>query len=185
MAMACNVFRNQVLVFHCFCINSLKKVFKISKKDMESSWKVLEFLVRKKVRTPEWVKRAQAWSSTLPCKVIKSKIYQLFRESVFRWFNSKNNTNLLPSFKECLFGLSENSPNNSCRTAKLNYTLLFMRFYIYSCQLHNKVLTCTLSDFAKQIEIKYQLEKFFFNSLSRNRVQRKSFLQLAIWASWS
>ena len=32
-----------------------------------------------------------------------------------------------------------------------------MRFYIYSCKLHNKALT--LSDFAKQIEIKYQLEK--------------------------
>ena len=123
-------------------------------------------------------KKGPGWSSTLPCKAIKSKIYQ-FRESVFRWFNSKNNSNLLPSLKECLFGLSENSPNNSCHTAKLNYTLLFMRFYIYSCQLHNKALTCTLSDFAKQIEIKYQLEKFFFNSLLRNRVQRKSFLQLA------
>ena len=132
-------------------------------------------------------KKGPGWSSTLPCKVIKSKIYQLFRESVFRWFNSKNNSknnsNLLPSLKECLFGLSENSPNNSSHTAKLNYTLLFMRFYIYSCQLHNKALTCTLSDFAKQIEIKYQLEKFFFNSLLCNRVQRKSFLQLAIWAS--
>ena len=127
-------------------------------------------------------KKGPGWSSTLPCKVIKSKIYQLFRESVFRWFNSKNNSknnsNLLPSLKECLFGLSKNSPNNSCRTAKLNYTLLFMRFYIYSCQLHNKVLTCTLSDFAKQIEIKYQLEKFFFNSLLCNRVQRKSFYSL-------
>ena len=32
-----------------------------------------------------------------------------------------------------------------------------MRFYIYSCKLHNKALT--LSDFAKQIEFKYQLEK--------------------------
>ena len=85
-------------------------------------------------------KKGPGWSSTLPCKAIKSKIYQLFWESVFRWFNSKNNSNLLPSLKECLFGLSENSPNNSCHTAKLNYTLLFMRFYIYSCQLHNKAL---------------------------------------------
>ena len=36
-----------------------------------------------------------------------------------------------------------------------------MRFYNYSCQLHNKALTCTLSDVANQIEIKYQLEKLF------------------------
>ena len=178
--MACNVFRNQAPVFHCFCINSLKKVFKISK-FLKSPWS----FGQKKGKNPWMGKKGPGWSSTLPCKAIKSKIYQLFQESVFRWFNSKNNSNLLPSLKECLFGLSENSPNSSCHTAKLNYTLLFMRFYIYSCQLHNKALTCTLSDFAKQIEIKYQLEKFFFNSLLRNRVQRKSFLQLAILASWS
>ena len=178
--MACNVFRNQAPVFHCFCINSLKKVFKISK-FLKSPWS----FGQKKGKNPWMGKKGPGWSSTLPCKAIKSKIYQLFWESVFRWFNSKNNSNLLPSLKECLFGLSENSPNSSCHTAKLNYTLLFMRFYIYSCQLHNKALTCTLSDFAKQIEIKYQLEKFFFNSLLRNRVQRKSFLQLAILASWS
>lgn len=50
-----------------------KKVFKISKKDMESSWKVLEFLVRKKVRTLEWVKRAQAGVAPCPVKLLKVK----------------------------------------------------------------------------------------------------------------
>ena len=84
---------------------------------------------------------------------INCQFTQSFRESVFRWFNSMNNSNCLPSF-----GLSENSPINIHLAAKLNYTLLFMRFYIYSCKLHNKALT--LSDFANQIEIKYQLEKF-------------------------
>ena len=34
-----------------------------------------------------------------------------------------------------------------------------MRFYIYSGKLHNKELT--ISDFAKQIEFKYQLEKLW------------------------
>ena len=77
--------------------------------------------------------------------------------SNFSWFNSEKNSNLLPSLEESLFGLSENLPNNSRLSSKLNYTLLFMRFYIYSCKLHNKALT--LSDFANQIEIKYQLEK--------------------------
>ena len=77
--------------------------------------------------------------------------------SVFSLFNSKNNSNLLPSLKESLFGLSENLLNNSRLTAELNYTLLFMRFYIYSttCKLHNKALT--ISDFTEQIEFKYQL----------------------------
>ena len=90
---------------------------------------------------------------------INCQFTRSFRESVFRWFNSKNNSNLPPSLKESLFGLSETLLNNSRLTAKLNYTLLFMRFYIYSttCKLHNKALT--ISDFAKQIEFKYQLEK--------------------------
>ena len=88
---------------------------------------------------------------------INCQFTQSFRESVFRWFKSKNNSNLLRSLKEYLFGLSENLLNNGRRTAKLNYTLLFMRFYIYSGKLHNKELT--ISDFAKQIEFKYQLEK--------------------------
>ena len=79
---------------------------------------------------------------------------QSFRES---GFNSKNNSNLLPSLKESFFVLSENVLNNSRLTAKLNYTLLFMRVYFYSCKLQKKALT--LLDFAKQIEIKYQLEK--------------------------
>ena len=48
------------------------------------------------------------------------------RESVFRWFNSKNKTNLLPSLKESLFGLSENVLNISGLTTKLNYTLCYL-----------------------------------------------------------
>ena len=47
--------------------------------------------------------------------------------------------------------------NNSRLPTKLNYTLLFMRFYIYFCKLQNKALT--LPDFAKQIEFTYPLEK--------------------------
>ena len=75
---------------------------------------------------------------------INCQFRQSFRESVIRWFNSKKNSNLLPSLKESLFELSENSPNNSCLTGKLNYTLLFMRFYICSCKIHNKALTLRL-----------------------------------------
>ena len=61
---------------------------------------------------------------------INCQFTQSFRKSIFRWFNSKNNSNLLPSLKETLFGLSENLLNNSRLTAKLNYTLLFVGLYI-------------------------------------------------------
>ena len=85
---------------------------------------------------------------------INCQFRQSFR-SVIRWFNSRKNSNLLPSLKESLFGLSEHSPSNSCLKAKLNYTLLFMRFYIYSCKIRSKALHL-LSDFGNQIEIQYQ-----------------------------
>ena len=61
---------------------------------------------------------------------INCQFTQSFRKSVFGWFNSKNNSNLLPSLRETLFGLSENLLNNSRLTAKLNYTLLFVGLYI-------------------------------------------------------
>ena len=35
-----------------------------------------------------------------------------------------------------------------------------MRFYIYSCKIRNKALHL-LSDFGNQIEIQYQLEKYY------------------------
>ena len=76
-----------------------------------------------------------------------------------------NNSNCLPSLKESLFGLSEHSPNNIRLAAKLNYTLLFMRFYINFILVNftTKLLlsrTLPTKYFANQIEIKYQLEKF-------------------------
>ena len=89
------------------------------------------------------------------CQFTKS-----FRESVFRWFNSKNNSNLLPSLKESLFGLSENLPNNSRLSAKLNYTLLFMRCYTYSCKFHNQALT--LSPYKGIDAVKIRLRMFLF-----------------------
>ena len=60
------------------------------------------------------------------CQFTKS-----FRESVFRWFSSMNNSNCLPSLKESLFGLSENSPNNIHLAAKLNYTVIFEILHLF------------------------------------------------------
>jgi len=91
-----------------------------------------------------------------------------------RWFNSKSNFNLLTSLKESLFGFSENSPSKSRLAAKLKHSLLFIRFNIYFCKLHNKALT--LSDFTHQTRIKYELEKY--RSLSYNQAIVKSVVLL-------
>ena len=55
--------------------------------------------------------------------------------------------------------------NDKALIKKLNYTcytLLFMRFYIYSCKLHSK--STTLSDFVNQLSVKYHLTKMKIHS---------------------
>ena len=75
---------------------------------------------------------------------IHCRFTQSFQENAFNWFNSANDSNLRPSTKESLFGISLHSSTSKTLIKKLNYTLLFKRFYIYSCKLHNKSMT--LSD---------------------------------------
>ena len=98
---------------------------------------------------------------------IHFRFTQSFQQNVFNWFNSMNDSNLRPSTKESLFGISLHSPTRKVVIKRLNYTLPFMRFYIYLYKLHNKSLT--LDAFVNQISMKYHLEKievYFNNSAS-------------------
>ena len=61
-----------------------------------------------------------------------------FDTEVIKWFNARNNSKFNPSIQGKLFGLDNESPNNKELVKKLNYTMLFMRYYIYSCKLHDK-----------------------------------------------
>ena len=81
-----------------------------------------------------------------------------FQRRVIQWFNSVNYTNYHPSVKEMLFGLSPaSSLENKTLTRKLNYTLLYMRYYIHTNKLHNR--PSTLSDYVNRLSIKYTIEK--------------------------
>ena len=54
---------------------------------------------------------------------------------VISWFNVTNKTHFNPSMEEKLFGvISEQLGKNV--TKKFNYTLLFMKYYIYTNNLH-------------------------------------------------
>ena len=63
---------------------------------------------------------------------------KVFTEKVIHWFNEYNRSNFDPSqTKELLFGIL-NSPGPSCK--KLNYALLFMRYYIYKRKLNEEAV---------------------------------------------
>ena len=60
--------------------------------------------------------------------------------------------------EDFLFGLS---PVSSVPTKKLNYTLLFLRYYIYKKKLQNDSLPLLLPEFIKKniLLYKYKIEK--------------------------
>ena len=72
-----------------------------------------------------------------------------------QWFNNCNQTYFEPSNQKYLFGIFPNPANNEL-LKKLNYTLLFPRYFIYSNKLHNNSLIIT--DFVNKISSNYRLE---------------------------
>ena len=86
-----------------------------------------------------------------------------FDTEVIKWFNAKNNSKFNPSIEEKRFGLDK-SPHNKELVKKFNYTMLFMRYYIYSCKLHDKQII--LSDFVNKL-IKIQNRKTLADTKQR------------------
>ena len=78
-----------------------------------------------------------------------------FSLEVINWFNVTNKTHFNPSIQEKLFGVtSEQFGINA--TKKINYTLLFMKYYIYTNKLHTSSIL--LADFVNKISLKYRIE---------------------------
>ena len=79
-----------------------------------------------------------------------------FLSKVVQWFNNCNQSTFEPSHQEYLFGIFSNLVNKQL-LKKINYTLLFARYFICTNKLHNNSLLIT--DFVSNISIKYKLEK--------------------------
>ena len=78
-----------------------------------------------------------------------------FAQKVLQWFNTTHNSAFNLNTEEFLFGL----PNVSdVLQKKLNYTLLFLRYYIYKRKLQNDSLM--ISDFIKKVMYKYRIELY-------------------------
>ena len=69
------------------------------------------------------------------------------------WFNEKHKYTFVPSEMEMLFGIN----GNAKAVRRLNYTLLFMKYYIYSIKLEEKSLN--LEEFVRKINLKLKVEK--------------------------
>ena len=78
-----------------------------------------------------------------------------FARNVIDWFNVQNGSSFQPDTKEMLFS-SCKYPNNPVLERKVNYTLLFMKYYIYTSKLNNNLLC--LTDFSNKLNLKYKVE---------------------------
>ena len=86
----------------------------------------------------------------------KAVEYPKISSRVINWFNIENKINFNPSSEERLFGILSDL-HEKVLVRKFNYTMLFMRYYIYANKLHNKPIL--LQDFVGKMIIKYRIEK--------------------------
>ena len=78
-----------------------------------------------------------------------------FTNKVVNWFNTQNGSNFQPDTKETLFATFKH-PTCVELVRKFNYTLLFMKFYVYVSKLNNSSLV--LAEFITRINYKYKVE---------------------------
>ena len=88
----------------------------------------------------------------LNCQFVK-----IFVNSVIDWFNAANNSKFAPTIEEKLFGIIS-GPYEKEILKKFNYTILFMKYYIYTSKMYNQAIH--LSVFVDKVLFKYRIEKF-------------------------
>ena len=82
-----------------------------------------------------------------------------FFSEVIKWFNVENATSFAPSSSELIFGLNNDIKNQSSLpiVKKLDFTLLFAKYYLYINKLAPKDLS--LDEFKAKISWWYDFEK--------------------------
>ena len=95
-------------------------------------------------------------SDSIDHTFIECQVTKTFTQEVLQWFNESNSSNFILNAEDVLFGLFSASDTP---TKKLNYTLLFLRYYIYRCKLQNNSPPMQIVDFINKIKYKYKIEK--------------------------
>ena len=62
-----------------------------------------------------------------------------FVKNIIEWFNAVSNSSIIPTIEENLFGIMPGLYDKTL-LKKLNYTTLFLRYYIYTCKMQNKAI---------------------------------------------
>ena len=101
-----------------------------------------------------------------------------FIGSVIQWFNDSNNTYFSPTIEQTLFGITLSGHEKNLNL-KFNYTLLYMRHYIYVNKLHSRAITSGIS-YPPNIEL-----KIFLNSVSTQLSKRLFFLKFVLRKDYS
>lgn len=83
----------------------------------------------------------------IDCTFVKS-----FVQNVINWFNKTYASQINPTIEEQLFGIHDSSLDNNIKNS-FNFISLVMRYYIYTCKLHNKAIL--LPEFVDKFLPKY------------------------------
>ena len=86
----------------------------------------------------------------LNCRFVK-----IFVNNVIDWFNAANNTKFARTTEETLFGILS-GPYEKEILKKFNYTILFMKYYIYTSKMHDQAIH--LSVFVNKVLLQYRIE---------------------------
>ena len=86
---------------------------------------------------------------------IDCEFTKTFACKVINWFNTQHGSNFQPDTKEMLFATFKH-PAYMKPVRKFNYTLLFMKFYVYVSKLNNS--SFVLTEFIARINYKYKVE---------------------------
>ena len=70
----------------------------------------------------------------LNCQFVK-----IFVNNAIDWLNAANNSKLASTIEEKLFGMTS-GPYEKEILKKFNYTILFMKYYIYTSKMHNQAI---------------------------------------------
>ena len=79
---------------------------------------------------------------------------QTFYVKVVDWFNAKFNCAISPTSHDMLFGTDLNTSRNN--ELKLNYCLLFAKYYLYYQKMYYKA--CNITEFVLKLEQKLLIE---------------------------
>ena len=99
----------------------------------------------------------------------------LFSE-VIKWFKVENATSFAPSSSELIFGLNNDRKNQSSSAIvkKLDFTLLFAKYYLYINKLAPKDLS--LDEFKAKISWRYDFENPLLQLVSKYPSYRNNLL---------